>query len=189
MRIAVAGTHFSGKTTLVRALSERLPEHDAVDEPYLALFHGGYAMSDPPTLDDYAEQLATVSMLIEEYGENAVFDRSPLDFLAYALSIQTGDFDLAQWREDCEPLMAELDLIVYCPIETPDRITVPLGESRKFRRRVDEKLRSLLVEDTLDLVGDLTVIEVSGTLEQRVEQVLTALAALPGPRPRPDIEL
>lgn len=188
MRIAIAGTHFSGKTTLVHALADRLGGHHRLQEPYVYMVEGGYTFSDPPSVEDYDEQLATLSDFLSD-NEDTIFDRSPLDFLAYAQSVPRGPaVNLARWRDVCEYPMSLVDVIVYCPIETPDRITVPLGESRKFRRRVDEKLRELVVEDTLDLIGDITVIEVSGSVDERVEQVLSVLATLPPPERNPELD-
>lgn len=54
---------------------------------------------------------------------------------------------------------------------------------------MDEKLHELVVEDTLDLIDDITVIEVSGSVDERVEQVLAVLATLPPPGPDPEFDL
>lgn len=37
MRIAVSGTHFSGKSTLIASLLKQLPQYAAVEEPYILL--------------------------------------------------------------------------------------------------------------------------------------------------------
>lgn len=57
MRIAFAGAHRTGKTTLVHALAEVLPKYEAIDEPYLALEEEGQEFSDPPTAEDFQLQL------------------------------------------------------------------------------------------------------------------------------------
>ena len=57
MRIAVSGTHVIGKSTLVEALGERLPDHTVVPEPYELLQDRGYAFEYPPSVEDFAAQL------------------------------------------------------------------------------------------------------------------------------------
>ena len=87
MRIAVSGTHFSGKSTLVSALEKKLEGYSAMDEPYFLLEQEGYNFSDPPVVEDFEEQFWYCLDLIEESGPKTLFDRSPLDFLAYAMAI------------------------------------------------------------------------------------------------------
>lgn len=41
MRVAVSGSHATGKSTLVRELAERLPDFTAIDEPYYLLAEEG----------------------------------------------------------------------------------------------------------------------------------------------------
>ena len=57
MRIAITGTHFSGKSTLVEALSEALPHHIIVEEPYRLLEEEGYEFPELPSLEDFELQL------------------------------------------------------------------------------------------------------------------------------------
>ena len=46
MRIAISGTHFSGKSTLVEALSEALPQYTIVEEPYYLLQEEGHEFAE-----------------------------------------------------------------------------------------------------------------------------------------------
>jgi hypothetical protein len=68
-----------------------------------------------------------------------------------------------------------LDLVVLVSIETPDRIAVPSHEDRRLRRRVDDRLQTLLLDDPHGLGAE--VLEVAGPLDHRVAQVMRALAA------------
>ena len=84
MRIGISGTHGTGKTTLAEALSARLPGHVTVDEPYYLLEEEGYEFGFPPSL----RLPGTAGMLGAEPElaallPGAVFDRTPLDYLAY----------------------------------------------------------------------------------------------------------
>jgi hypothetical protein len=66
-----------------------------------------------------------------------------------------------------------LDLIVVVSIETPDRIVLPAHEDRRLRRRVDQLLRTLLLDDPHDLGA--AIAEVHGRLDDRVRQVMRAM--------------
>jgi len=48
MHIGISGAHFSGKSTLIRAVLRFLPGYIGVDEPYVILEQEGYLFSDPP---------------------------------------------------------------------------------------------------------------------------------------------
>ena len=172
MRIAVAGTHRTGKTTLIEALAEQLPGHEVIEEPYRALEDEGYEFSDPPAAEDFERQLRHALATLEDAPANALLDRCPLDFVAYLMAMDE-DFDLDDWREPIAAAMAELDLVVVVSIEAPDRIAVPAHEDRRLRARVDEAVRGLLLDDTHGFGAE--AIEVSGAVADRVRQVLRAI--------------
>ena len=58
--------------------------------------------------------------------------------------------------------IALLDLIVYIPIES--RILVPNCQDLKFRRNVEATLQEMLLEDSLEILDDIEVLEVTGSL-------------------------
>ena len=157
MRIAVSGTHFSGKSTLIASLLEQLPNYTAVEEPYLLLEEEGYEFSDPPSLEDFEQQLKCSIRVIRESHDNTIFDRCPLDCLAYALAIAEISslreaVDMESWVQWMEDAIQRLDLIVFVPIEKPDRILSPASEDLKLRKSVDEKLQEMLFEDSLGIL-------------------------------------
>ncbi|CCB89975.1 AAA family ATPase [Simkania negevensis] len=170
MRIAVSGTHHSGKSTLVEALEKELKGYVAMDEPYFLLEQEGYIFSDPPVVADFEEQFWYCLDLIEESGPNVLLDRCPLDFLAYAMVISK-KVDVVSWIEEMEEALAFLDLIVFLPIESPDRISVPSSENEKFRKKANEKMEELILDDSLGILGKIKVLEVEGDLESRVRLV------------------
>ncbi len=172
MRIAISGTHFSGKSSLVEALSEALPDYIAVDEPYHILSEEGYEFAESPSIEDFELMLERSIENLNENEENVIFDRCPADILGYLLShIDAGTFDLAKWLSRIQSAIRKLDLIVFLPVEKPDRIVLPLSEDAEFRQRVDEKLREIILENSFHFEVD--VLEVIGNLQKRVEQVLT----------------
>ena len=171
MRIAVSGTHRAGKSTLVRDLAEQLPGYRVVDEPYRLLEEEGFEFSDPPALEDWVEQLRRSLEELEDDSPNLLLDRSPVDLLAYALTHEDHDtLDLDEWLPRVRESLKTLDLVVFVPLEHPDRIPVDPGEGPELRALVDHELAELLLEDSLGL--ELEVVTVEGSRKERVAQVL-----------------
>ena len=103
-----------------------------------------------------------------------IFDRCPADFLAYLSSHRHASrFDPESWVSDIRSAMARLDLVVFTPVETPDRIRIPASENLPLRRRTDEALRDLLLEDRIGFGGP--VLEVTGDPPERVKRIQTFL--------------
>jgi predicted ATPase len=174
MRIAISGTHFSGKSTLVEALSEALPQYTTVEEPYYLLQEEGYEFTELPSIEDFELQLERSIENLNENAPNVVFDRCPVDILGYLLShADVKAFDLEEWLPRVQTAIRKLDLVVFIPIEEPDRIVLPASQDAAYRQRVDEKLKEIIRENSFDL--EVEVLEVTGSPRTRVERVLTYL--------------
>ena len=176
MRIAFSGTHYSGKSTLIQTLLDQLPGYESFEEPYWILVESGRHFSDPPTIEEFEEQLAFSINLIKESSDNALFDRAHR-FSAYALAIaeeNSEEFDSERWESQIGKALASLDLVVFLPLEHPDRIPVPHSEDKTFRDLVDEKLRELLIEDAR-AVMNAKVLEVTGTISERIKKIQQAI--------------
>ena len=181
MRIAVTGTHGSGKTTLVDDFVAAAGGYESVPEPYWLLAQQGVVFADGPDVAALEEQLKQSCALILATSEtDVVFDRCPLDFLAYldVLSAAEG----FEWSPDgkllqrMEKALATLDLVAFVPLNSPDEIAVAI-EYPKLRKRVDARLKTMLREDDLGLLADgPRVIEITGTRQQRVRRLTEALA-------------
>jgi hypothetical protein len=171
MRIAISGTHYSGKSSLVQVLSEALPQYTTVEEPYHLLQEEGYEFAELPSIEDFELQLERAIESLDENTPNVIFDRCPADILGYLLShTDVEAFNLKEWLPRIQTAIKKLDLIVFLPIEEPDRIVLPLSQDTAYRQRVDEKLREILQDNIFDIEVD--VLEVSGNLQTRVERVL-----------------
>jgi predicted ATPase len=173
MRIAVSGTHAAGKTTLVGELSRALPDHEVIEEPYHFLVEEGHAFPELPSPDDFELQMERSIELVDAAGPGSILDRCPADFLAYLQAHPDGACDPSTWVPRVRTAVARLDLVVFVPIEPRDRIALPRGESTRFRRRVDEAMREILLDDSWDLGVD--VLEVAGSPHDRARQVLAHL--------------
>ncbi len=176
MKIATAGTHCSGKTTLVEELSRALPTYDVVDEPYYLLEEEGHQFMETPCLEDFELQLDRSIQCIVDGSGDRLFERCPVDFLAYLFAHRDSMlFDVASWLPRVRHAVEQLDLIVFVPIETPDRIRVPGAENAALRRRVDEELRQLLTDNPWKF--DMRVLEVTGTTRERAQRVMAHLGS------------
>jgi thymidylate kinase len=171
MRIAISGTHRSGKSTLVEALSDALPKYVTVEEPYYLLAEEGHDFTEMPSVEDFELQLERSIECLNESGPDVIFDRCPADLLAYLLTHADAEqFDLDEWLPRIEGAMEKLDLIVFLPVEPRDRIALPSSEDAELRLLVDEKLRELLLESSLGFEGD--VLEVTGAPHHRAQRML-----------------
>jgi len=171
MRIAVSGTHRTGKSTLVQDLVDCLPGFEAIDEPYLLLEEEGQAFATIPDLDAFEQQLTRSIQAVRESGPDTVFDRCPLDVLAYLLVHEdAARLDAARWLPDLRDAMARLDLLVLVPVEEPDRFAAGGDDDGDLRQRVAEQLREIVLDDAWGFGA--SAVEVGGTPEERVAQVL-----------------
>src|SRR5712672_3544919 len=130
MRIAVSGAHRTGKTSLVEELGRCLPRYNMIDEPYYLLVEEGHEFEEMPSLEDFELQLDRSIESILASGAEQIFDRCPADIVAYLLTHQHSD----QF------------LIVFVPIEDPDRIALET-EDDELRQRVDETIRDAVLAD------------------------------------------
>jgi hypothetical protein len=106
-----------------------------------------------------------------EAPENCIFDRCPADLLAYLLTHRDAHhFELEPWLPRVGSAMERLDLVVFVPIEDPDRVAVGADDHPAWRRRVDAEIRDIVLDDRLGF--DLESLEVIGTPSDRVRQVL-----------------
>jgi hypothetical protein len=172
MRIAISGTHYSGKSSLVDALSEVFPQHTTVEEPYHQLQDEGYEFAELPSLEDFELQLQRSLENLNESPPNVIFDRCPADILGYILAhADVEAFDLTAWLPRVQKAVKKLDLVVLLSIEEPDRIVLPVSQDAAYRQRVDEIIREIILDDPFGL--DVDVLEVSGSVHMRTNQVMT----------------
>lgn len=171
MRIAVSGSHATGKSTLVAELAHLLPGAAMVEEAYFTLLDEGTDFADSPDASDYermceraCEQLASTS------DAKVVFDRTPADYLAYLVALGenvAGTELVARTRN----AVAALDLIVFVPIEVPD--VIDGAERPRLRRVVDRALRELWMDDAWG--WGFRAVKVTGSPSDRARQVIASL--------------
>ena len=182
MRVVVSGAHASGKSTLVSDLAmalgyAQLPDpFELVDDDV-----------EPAGAESFGQQLAVAAERLVELpaGADVVAERGPVDFLAYLEALAdlgrptARPAVVARLRLTTAEAMAHVDLLVVVPIEAADGIRVPDDEDPRLRVAMDARLLDLCDDD--ELVGAVgRVVEVGGTPQQRLDQVLTAIEGSSG---------
>lgn len=177
MRIAISGTHRSGKSTLVEKLSDALPEYSTVDEPYHLLAEEGHEFAEVLSLEDFELQLERSIECLGGGEPDVIFDRCPVDFLGYLLTHPEAEaFDFDAWLPRVQAAMETLDLIVFLPVEERDRIALAASEDNELRMQVNEKLQEIILDNSFDIDIDIDVLEVTGPPHERLQQVIAYLS-------------
>lgn len=175
MRVGISGTHGTGKTTLAEGLCARLPGYSALDEPYYLLADEGYEFGVPPSPEDYRAMLAYSVRSMTQAGRDAVvFDRTPLDYLAY-LTAAGADPAAEATAAGLRAAFARLDLLVITPITPETERMLPPPELPVLRAQANDALLDLVYDDPLGAWEGIPVLELSGPLDGRLGAVLAAL--------------
>ena len=184
MRVGISGTHGTGKTTLAQALCAQLPGHVAADEPYWLLEAEGYEFGFPPSPEDYRALLARSvrSLSSPQLLAGVIFDRTPLDYLAYMAAIGA-DLPGEAGAAALQTAFASLDLLVITLITPETEQALPAAELPRLRSEMNDALLELVYDDPLNAWEDIPVLELSGPLDGRLDAVLAALDQTKRPRP------
>jgi hypothetical protein len=174
VRVGVSGTHGTGKTTLVDSLCARLAGHVSAGEPYLLLAEEGYEFEFPPAADDFRALVRRSTQLLSSAAPRVVFDRTPLDYLAYLIALGA-DLEREADPAALRSALGSLDLLVITPIMAETEKFLPAAELPRLREEMNDALLELVYRDRLQAWGDVPVIELSGPLDQRLAAVLGAL--------------
>jgi predicted ATPase len=180
MRIGISGTHGTGKTTLAEALCAHLPGHVTADEPYYLLEEEGYEFEFPPSVDDYLAMLtrSVQSLRSPPPLRAVVFDRTPLDYLAY-LAAAAADAQRETAVPAIRSAVASLDLLLLTVITPETEQILPTPEMPRLRSAMNDALLEIVYDDPLDLCGDVPVLALNGSLDDRLPAVLAALGQHP----------
>ena len=184
MRVGISGTHGTGKTTLAQALCARLPGHVTADEPYYLLEEEGYAFGFPPSPEDYRALLArsVQSLTAPPQPPGVIFDRTPLDYLAYLAATGADPFGQADGAA-LRLALASLELLVVTVITPETEQVLPSAEMPELRAQMNDALLELLYDDPLNAWPEVPVLELNGPLDGRPNAVLAALNQSRHPRP------
>ena len=170
MRIAISGTHCTGKSTLIEEFLRLHPEFVHEPEPYTAMVQDfGEEFSAEPCVEDFFRQLEFNIDRLQQHspGQRVIYERCPLDFLAYidALDPKSTKTVLGQVSD----AMQNLDVIVYLPLDD----TAPDCEYPKLRKAVHMRLNAILRDDEFDVLSSChaTIVEASGSTAERLRTI------------------
>jgi hypothetical protein len=190
MRVAVSGTHCSGKSTLIDHFLIAHPDFTHEPEPYIALQEDyGEVFSAEPSADDFYQQLEFNIDRLRCYqpSEKVIYERCPIDFIAYllALSDLRTDKQASLLVERSLDIVKDgiefLDLIVFLPLDGMDSDVMSGVEDQELRIAVDEWLVDILCGDELNVFSFYrpVILEVRGSTEKRLLQLESLLKPQP----------
>jgi len=169
VRIAISGSHCSGKTTLVEDFLQRHPEYAHGPEPCEWLAETSAELSSA----DAWQQLEISVERLSAYGpgSNLIAERSPIDFLAYLEALRTLEREdtsrmLDGARERVSRGMKHVDLLVILPLS--DEIEAPEDEDPELRDAMNHSLLDIIADDLTDLAPNVRCIEIAGNASQRI---------------------
>jgi hypothetical protein len=185
LRIAVSGTHCSGKSTLIDEFLTAHPDFVHEPEPYTVMVEDyGEEFSSEPGADDFFRQLKfSVDRLRQHsFDEQVIYERCPVDFLAYIFALRALNREVVGVKliEIARELVCEgmqhLDLVVFLPLDHGKFIDVPTEEDPILRTAVDENLGSLFSDDEFGVRSTSpAIVEVSGTSRERLQMLEDAI--------------
>lgn len=187
MRIAVSGTHFMGKTTFIQDFIKIHSHYIHEIEPYFHLQEEQeIEESEEPTLEFFIKQLdhSIERLQILSNQSNVIFDRCPIDFVAYAMYVldQTEsdihETIVSEKFPDIKVALENLDLIVFFPITKEHETGFSVDEDEVFRKAVDANLKEIYREDRFDLFPGYDHpkrIELWGNRRERMKKMETYL--------------
>ncbi|HTN05306.1 AAA family ATPase [Agriterribacter sp.] len=165
MKIAIAGAHRVGKTTLTEKLQEHLPDYTLNIKPYYELEESGYVFSERPDVDDFIKQFDFSIKQITKSGDNTIFDRCPIDILTY-IHVINETKDIQSFFNKAQTIITGIDLLVFVSVEEPDLIPCQKSDLPELRYKVNE-----IFNDWVWDFGAETII-VNGALLTRIDQIL-----------------
>lgn len=165
MRIAISGTHGTGKSTLIADFHARHPAFMVLGDP-----HTGAGAS----VDSFVDQFHATVHRLQRIPSSAhiIMERCPLDLLAYleaweALGRQGTARTTGDLAELAAAAMESVDLLVLLPLTPADGIRIPESEDLDLRAETDAALMRLC--DDIDLVPEsVQVIEIAGSRDHRI---------------------
>ena len=183
MRVAVSGSHGTGKSTLIAAFAEQRPEYVVEPEAFETLGDDiDLDESGGPTSEGLHRLLDHTAGVVAAHAPGAcvVHERSPVDYLAYAAASRRGwgREGVAGFLERHVPLvrtcLRHLELIAFVPASAEGPRGRPREDAR-FRQRVDEELRRALIDDEYDLTASgarLRIVELPLTPARQLDELL-----------------
>jgi hypothetical protein len=188
MRVAISGTHCCGKSTLIDEFLLVHPEYNHEPEPY-AVFEEDYGemLAAEPSADDFYRQLEFMVERLQSYqpGDQVIFERSPVDFVAYMLALddlgrgKSGTRFIEESLEIARDAIQLLDVIVFLPLSDNDTFVLS-EEDPELRNAVNTRLVGIFIEGDFSLFTSdrPLVLEALGSTAQRLRTLESSSATV-----------
>ena len=151
IRIAISGSHSTGKSTLLKALAEKLAAQSkrvgVAIEPIRAVAWRQKNSKDQRTI--YLNLLAEHfrRLRVTENVDIAIYDRSLFDFRAYLQTDAPAETELIELTNELLPYYAtEFDLFLFLPLEISLIADGHRPTDEAYRKKVDIELRALIAK-------------------------------------------
>ncbi len=187
MRIAISGTHYMGKSTMISDFLKSHPEYPyEIEASFRLQEEEGSEFPAAPILECLLMELDyTIERLNQCAGiTNIIFDRCPVDYIAYAMYISQqdqldiNDNEIAERFPLIKMALQNLDLIVFLPITKEHLIHHIEDEDIIFRKAVDSCFKKLYRDEIYDIFTGYQqpkVIELWGNRQERIKKLETYL--------------
>lgn len=176
MKIGISGTHGVGKSTLAEDLCRSLSGYVVADEPYEVLAELGHEFAFPPSTDDLLTLTEYAARSLSDTAQPpcVIFDRTPLDYLAYLVALGA---DLATFAgaTGLHAAFANLDALVVIPMTAEADRLLPPPSLPALRRAMNDALLTILYDDPFEAWSDTPIVELVAPLDKRLGQVLHAV--------------
>jgi nicotinamide riboside kinase len=168
MKIAIAGSHGTGKTTLAKSLAEKLKLNYIPDIVREEAVKKGFIINEntPPEV-----QLWLVMRqweLEKNTPESWIADKSLFDYFIYG-NLALKDEEVKKVIKGVIERNAKYDYVFYLPIEFPMEVDGLRSQNEEFRREVDNRYKA-----HLDGSG-IKYITLSGSVENRINEALNRI--------------
>lgn len=182
MRIAVSGTHIMGKTTLIQDFIKVHSEYRHEIEPYYKLQdEESVELALEPSLDNLLEQLDYSIDQLNQYANesNIIFDRCPIDYIAYSMCaieqdlIDINDTEIAERFQAVKEALDSLNIIIFLPI-TKEHSIEYTEENSAYRKAADRYFKKIYRDDILDIFpsyGHPKIVEIWGNRTLRLKKL------------------
>ena len=185
MRIAISGTHCSGKSTLIEEFLDTHPSFEYEPEAYEALQEFNDEAFPEPTAESFFAQLEYLVDRLQRYkrGDLVVFERCPFDYVAYlsallSLKRSSADSHLAKQSVSiAQTAIRLLDVIAFLPGNEIGPVSE--DEDPQLRDEVDAELENILMNDSLDIFAGRgpRIVQLTGSTTQRLTVLSSVIAS------------
>ena len=169
MNIVFTGTHGTGKSTLVSALSKILVGMDIMPNIRREL---KTILKVPLNKQTTYAQQYTNAMTHTYFlsKDNYISDRSIIDIYAYTLeSDNIGWDELKEFTEIFKDVNKLETVVFYTPIEFPLEADGIRDEDEEYRKEIDNHIRSYLKNNKIEFI------ELNGEVNERLDVIMSVL--------------